>query len=274
MPRLLHLTNLPRLLACIAMISTMAVGHAAPPAPIKICFEDIPQKPWTFPDGTGLNIDLLKMTEAKLDERFVFISKPWKRCLEEARVGAMDAVVGAADIPERRVYGMFPTLPDGQTDTNARLFKDDYLVFVHAGSNITWDGKRFTNLSTPIAIQSGYMVKVKLGKLGVAMNESSKSTLDALRLLEAGIVDAAVTQGTGSLEILRQNERFRSAIAPLPVPFDSVPFYLLISKVTYQRDPQRIQRIWRAIPEVRETPAYQQREAAALSSLHTFEAGQ
>jgi polar amino acid transport system substrate-binding protein len=52
---------MPFALRSIALALTMAAPLAqAAGAPLKFCYEDIPQAPWTMPDGTGLNIELLK----------------------------------------------------------------------------------------------------------------------------------------------------------------------------------------------------------------------
>src|SRR5471032_2142460 len=105
--------SLRRLLATLALLLPCHAWSA----PLTLCFEDVPQRPWSTPAAKGLNFDLLNRVQKQLGEHFVYTAKPWRRCLQELRVGTVDAVIGAADSAERRHYAIIPTLPDGHSDT-------------------------------------------------------------------------------------------------------------------------------------------------------------
>ncbi|WP_137937712.1 transporter substrate-binding domain-containing protein [Chitinivorax sp. B] len=237
-------------------------GHAPP---LVLCFEDVPQKPWTFPDGTGLNFDLLKAVEKQLNEQFVFQAKPWKRCLQELRAGMVDGVIGGQDVPERRQYAVFPTQPSGESDSKYRLYWDHYFVFVRQDSKVTWDGNELRHLSKPVAIQSGYAIRHRLKQMEITFSEPGKSATDGLRMLEAGAVDAAILLGQESTYVLRHDPRFKARLTQLAPAFETLPFFLFFAKTTYTRSPQRLEAIWRGIADVRESAAYKQREAEQLA---------
>ena len=98
------------LLAALLLFSAVRSVSAAPA--LHFCFEDVDQRPWSTPTGTGLNFDLLKRVEGMLGEHFIIAPKPWKRCLEEVRRGTIDGAIGAGDSPERRQFAVFPMLPN------------------------------------------------------------------------------------------------------------------------------------------------------------------
>jgi polar amino acid transport system substrate-binding protein len=245
---------------------------AAPCAPLKLCYDDAPQPPWTMPDETGLNIELLKRTEKLLGEQFVLAAKPWKRCLEEARTGLVDGIIGGADSVDRREYVALPQLANGQGDAEQALYSDVYLVFIRKKSGASWDGRQFVNLQGDVAAQRGYIVVDDLRQRGHSVKDSIKSAEEGLRMLAAGAADAAVLLGVDGEKRLAANPRFQSRIAQSKWVFSAVPLYLLISRKTYEADPYRINRVWQGIRTVRATASYRKLEDAAgkvrLSQVH------
>src|SRR6185295_13422297 len=118
---------------CLCVLLALWTGtaaHAAKEPPLRLCFEDVDQRPWSTPDGKGLNFELLKRVELLLNEHFIYSPKPWKRCLSELKIGQVDAVVGAADAIDRRAWSRIPQLPDGREDPGRALFEDAALVFL------------------------------------------------------------------------------------------------------------------------------------------------
>lgn len=239
--------------------------HVAYAAPLRLCYEDVPQRPWTLPDGSGLNFELLKRVEAQLGERFQFIAEPWRRCLEEVRTGVMDAVFAAADSPERRVYSVVPTLANGQPDKTFAMYEDKFNVYLRTGSGANWDGQVLRTPNNIVLTQSGYIVARLLRERGFHVDESVKSAEDGLRLLANGSYDAAVLQGPEAVTLIKSDPRFRTAVTQAPSPYEMLPLFLMVSRHTYARDAQRIQKIWLAIKTTRTSSEYQKLEAEAIS---------
>ena len=249
------------IIAALFLFCPLASAAAAPP-PLAFCYEDVGQRPWTTPEGTGLNFDLLRRVERLLGEKFVFSVKPWKRCLEEVRIGLMDALIGAADSPERRTFALVPTLADGRADPGMALYEDNYTVFLRRAGHASWDGRTLLPKGGVVAVQSGYLVASLLRERGYLAEELVKSPADGLRLLVTGTHHVAILYGREPVALARRDPRF-SSIEVAAVPYETLGFHLLVGRQTYQRDPGRIAAVWRAIATVRKSPEYRKLEAAA-----------
>jgi polar amino acid transport system substrate-binding protein len=252
-----HLSQIGVFCFCLLTVPTQA-------AALKLCFEDAPQHPWTMPDGKGLNFVLLKAVADRLGEQFEYKALPWKRCMAYAESGEMDAVIGAANSPERRLFARVALSANGQDRIETSLNSDNFNVYVRNDSNIGWNGKSFQNLSGSVAIQAGFVVAAPLRAMGLEVDQSGKSAEHALRLLEAGNPKVAVLQGTHANLLLHGDQRFRGKIKVLPIPFASVPLYLMASKKSYATQADRFEKIWAAIALERESEAYKNQEKAAL----------
>ncbi len=249
-----------RLIAAVLLFGLTA-GAAA--APLAICYEDVVQRPWTTPDGGGLNLELLKRVEKRLGEKFVFTAKPWKRCMEEVRAGSMDAVVGAADSPERRRHYRVPTLPDGRADLAGALYQDAYMVFYRKGSGAGWDGRELVPAGGRVLVQHGYVISELLRARGYQPDELVKAPVDGLRMLANGGRDIAILHGREPLALVRDDPRFQGKVLQAALPYEVMGFYLLFGRTSHERQAARIEAIWRAIALERRSPSYQQLETEA-----------
>lgn len=245
------------LAACLAVADLSA-------APLNLCFEDVPQAPWTMPDGTGLNIELLKRVERLTGEQFHYIARPWKRCEEETRSGVMDGMIGPSDNPRRRAFSMPPLKPDGAPDPDRALYHDHVMLFLRTGSGAGWDGKHLVNPRGIAVAQRGYYAVNVLQGLGQKVIDTPKSAEEGLRLLAAGVADVAVLMGRGSEESLRNDPRFQGKIELARQPFAMQDFHLMIGRKAFDKEPARFEAIWNAIATVRATPDYRRIEAAQV----------
>jgi polar amino acid transport system substrate-binding protein len=240
-------------------------------APLKFCFEDVPQRPWTQPDGTGLNFELLHRVEKLAGEAFVFLPMPWKRCLEEVRNGELDGIVGAADSAERRSFAIFPIAASGAIDTSTSIYEDQFNVYQRVGSATAWNGKELISPNRPVAVQSGYaVVAAMLREHDIKINDSIKSAEDGLRFLLNGIVDVAILQSIETEFLRKEDPRFKGAIITAASPYVVLPLYLAVNHLTYARDPKRIQAIWNAIRTVRNSTEYRKLLDAACRDHMNF----
>lgn len=237
---------------------------AADKPPLKWCYEDASAMPWTRPDGSGLNLELLRAAEKRLHEHFTYVPRPWRRCIEEMRKGDFDGIFAAGESAERRGYGMFPSLPDGAIDPSRALHEDYFRVFYRKNSGASWDGKTLVPTAKGVLTQRGYMIAGDLRALGFDAKESTNSAADALRQIAAGMFDIAVIQGPEAPKLLMTDSALRDKVAQAPVPYAMRPMYLLVAKTVYARDPKRIEAIWNVIGETRKSAAYRTSEAKAL----------
>ena len=250
----------------ITLLAALAcqAAYCAPAAPLHLCYEDVPQPPWTMPDGSGLNIELLKRVETLTGEQFVLSSRPWLRCMEETRLGRMDGMIGGADSPERRQFSLPPLLPNGSPDAGKAMYVDNVSIFLRAASGAAWDGKELRNPRRTVVTQRGYFVADLMRARGQRVIDNVKSADEALRLLASGTADVAVLMENSVQNMLRDDPRFRGRIVMAPTPFTVFPFYLLIGRASYEKNPARMEAIWSAIAAVRASPDYRKREEAQL----------
>ncbi|MES2127694.1 MAG: transporter substrate-binding domain-containing protein [Pseudomonadota bacterium] len=251
-----------RLTASLALLALLC-GSWATAAPLKLCFENVAQAPWTMPDASGLNFELLRRVEKLTGEQFQFHARPWIRCMEETRTGAMDAMIGAADSPERRLFSRLPILPDGRANPDKALYEDRVDVFLREGSGAAWDGKDLVNPRAIAVAQRGYFVGDLLRARGQSVIDNIKSAEEGLRVLAAGSADVAVLLGRSAEKMVQDDPRFAGRITLAPQPFTQFAFYLMVGRKTYAANPARIEAIWNAIATVRIQPDYRKLEAAA-----------
>lgn len=255
-----------RMLALLPALWPAWSAAAAPTgkaAPLVMCYEDVEQRPWSSPDGTGLNFELLRRVEKQLGERFVYAAKPWRRCIEELRLGTVDAVIAAADAKARRGFAVYPLLPDGSADPARALYADSVYVYLRAGGQGGWDGHTLRAPNQEVAVQSGYLISTVLRERGYRPRELVKSADDALRLLVNGMFDVAVLQGSEASRLARNDPRFQAHVVQAAQPYWVAELHLAFNRDTYRRNPPRADAIWHAITAVRNSAEYRRVAAEA-----------
>lgn len=247
-----------RYLLFVVLALAGPVASAGTAAPLTLCFEDVAQRPWSVPGGTGLNFVLLRRVEKQLGEHFIYTPKPWRRCLEELRLGAVDAAIGTAYSKERRSFAVFPTLPNGDADPARALYSERANVFLRVGGQASWNGSELVAPGGAVAVQSGYVVGEILRKRGFRPRELVKSADDGLRLLVSGMYDIAILQGMQASYLVRSDPRFQHRVLQAPLPYAAIDCHLPFSRAAYARDPQRAEAIWQSIAAERRSPTYRQ----------------
>lgn len=256
---------MPFALRSTAFAVTFAAAHLqAWGGPLNFCYEDVPQAPWTMPDGSGLNIELLKRAAKLTGDQVNFVPRPWRRCEEETRTGIMDAMVGPSDNPRRRAFSQPPTKADGTQDPDRAMYRDHVDLYLRTGSGASWDGKTLVNPRKLVVAQRGYYTVEMLQARGQTVIDTPKSAEEGLRLLAAGSADVAVLMGRDAENLLRANPRFRGRVVLAKEPFASFDFHLMAGRKSYDKDPKRYEALWNAIAKVRATADYQRLEQTSV----------
>jgi len=246
---------------CIVFAVAIAAAQApAWGAPLNFCYEDVPQAPWTMPDGSGLNIELLKRAARLAGEQVNFIARPWRRCEEETRTGVMDAMVGPSDNSRRRAYSVPPRKADGAQDPERAMYHDHVDLYLRVDSGASWDGKTLVNPRKLVVAQRGYYIVDMLQQRGQKVIDTPKSAEDGLRLLAAGSADVAVLMGRDAENLLREDPRYQGRVVLAKEPYASFDFHLMAGRKSYDKDPKRFEALWNAIAKVRATADYQRLE--------------
>lgn len=256
---------MPFALRSFVLVATIAAPQAqAQGAPLNFCFEDAPQAPWTMPDGSGLNIELLKRVAKLTGDQFNYVARPWRRCEEETRKGVMDGMIGPSDNPRRRSYSVPPRKADGTQDPERAMYRDHVDLYLRAESRASWDGKTLVNPRKMVVAQRGYYIVEMLQARGETVIDTPKSAEDGLKLLAAGSADVAVLMGRDAEHLLRDDPRYQGRVLLAKQPFASFDFHLMVGRQAYDKEPRRFEAIWNAIARVRATAEYQRLEQSLV----------
>ncbi len=246
--------------AVLGLLSRRTPAVAA--EPVRILYDVFENPPLINGNGTGIDpvrpglaIELLRMASEQANIRIDLSRTPWQRGLYLIETGQADAIFASSYVEERLRYGVYP-LKDGHPDTHRKLFDQSYRLYVRTGSGVGWDGKTLTNLHGPVGATPGYAVVPVLRAMGVQVEEEP-SHISNLRKLVAGRLDAYAELDTHVRPLLRSNPKEFGGIVELSPPVLSKPYYLMFSKISYDRAPEVAERLWDAIALVNESAAYQ-----------------
>ena len=242
----------------LVLLSWPAVA-AEPVHDLRLCYEY--QAEWSriSPGGTEPRYLLLKVVETRLGLHLTYIGMPWKRCFNELLNGRVEGAAGASFLPERQVSGVYPTDRDGRPDPTKRLSTSTYHLYVLKGSDLGWDGQRFSNLRGPIATLAGYSIIEQLKSSGATVYEMGGGADQALSLFQlalGGRAQAAAMVTPGGDAVLRNHPDLAARIVKYPVPLIEKPYYLVLSHQLVDADPALAERIWSTIADVRESAEY------------------
>jgi polar amino acid transport system substrate-binding protein len=253
-------------------------AFAAPPAAdrmVSLCFERQEVLPWRTLDGGGLNFELLGDVARRTGVVFDYQSMPWKRCLEQVKANQVDGAFAVSFSRERLEVGAYPGVhgddgradpgradpgraDPGRADPDKRMHVDRYVLVRRKGSRVDWDGKHFANVDGRIGFQLGYSVGDFLRAQNVPVDEGSQQADELVQKLLAGRLVAAALGGGDAVRVMRTP--VAQQIEVLPTPLVEKPYYLILSHAFVAQQPELAARIWKAIEEVRTSPAYRRRE--------------
>lgn len=236
-------------LLCTAVLMTAAET-------VTIAFEDGPQQPWTMPDGTGVDIQLLNMVGAKIGVEFKLTSMPWKRCLSQMQEDKIDGVLNASFKEERLAMGCYPTGADGKVDPARKTHDNAYALYRIKGSDLGWDGKVLSNLSGKIGAQSGFSIIDQLKELKAQVDDETKDLSAVMKKLASGRLQGAALHIAGGDAWLAANPEVAAKIERVDPPLVVKPYYLMLSKAFVAKRPELAKAIWDGIAAARETAEY------------------
>lgn len=247
-----------RLVLFIFSLLFLVNANASETTPeIKLCYEDVAVHPWITGEKSGLVIQELELVEKITKIKFKYIRLPWKRCQIEAQNGRLDGLIAASFTKERTNWGVYPVKKNGELDRNLRLHTDSFMVFINKSSPVKWENGKFENLgNNQIGVQLGYSVGTDLEEQGYPIHSSYSTAKDLIEALDNNSISVAVLQNLSTLKTLNDHPRLKKNIIGLKPAFKVADQYLLFTKTFYSNNQEVIQKIWKAIPQARESAEY------------------
>ncbi len=257
-------TTLFKLLCPILLLSSTALA-----VEIKLCYEEAIVYPWITGHESGLVFTELKLVEKSLGMKFTYIRLPWKRCQYEAQSGNIDGLIAASFTKERSEWGVYPTLLNGELDTERRLHTDSFYVYARKDSAVKFKNKKFLQLGTnQIGVQLGYSVGNDLIDMGLPVHSSFTTAYDILKQLNINVLSVAVLQNHETVRTMRENPHFARNIRRFNQPFKVKDQYLMVTKPFYAKNKKLMNSIWTEISEARKSEAYRKAEEELLSKYN------
>lgn len=258
---------LKRLVCCLCCCLLSASLGAAQPTQtvLTLCYEDQDSYPWVMTDGSGLNLELLRLVEQGLGLRFNYVPVPWKRCLSGLEQGAYDGAFASSFKRERLAMGHYPTDAEGRLDQDKRLHTSSYALYRRLGSAVDWDGQQFSQLNGRVGSLSGFSIIDLLHAKGVEVDESSRDPLALLQMLVRGRVEAVALQRLRGDFVLHSHPQLATRLERLPQPLEEKAYYLMLSNTLVRDQSWLAAAIWAELARQRESASYQARVEAFLA---------
>lgn len=245
--------NIKRLLP-ILLLSAAPGLRAADAAPVlRLCSLDIDFPPVARVDFTGHYQYLLQLAARKAGVRIERKVAPRRRCLDEMRSGLSDAMIGAFT-QERLATAVFP-MAGGAPDVTKSFGAVRYYPYRRIDDSVRWDGQRFHGLEGSVGVESAFVfVTDRLRELGVTYDDGAKTLEQNMDKLRADRVDVVIGMDLEADRLVAS--RHAGRIERAGGAFDLSPMYLMLSRQFHAQQPELAQRLWLAVQEARNSPAY------------------
>lgn len=231
-----------------------ATGVRADAAPVlRLCSLDVDFAPVARVDFTGHYQYLLQLAARKAGIRIERKVAPRRRCMDELRSGKSDAMIGAFT-QERYATAAFP-MAGNAPDVTKSFGTVRYYPYRRTEDSVRWDGERFHDLDGSVGVESAFVfVTDRLRELGVPYEDGAKTLEQNMDKLRADRVDVVIGMDLEADRLVAS--RHAGRIERAGGAFDLSPMYLILSRQFHARHPELAQRLWRAVQEARNSPAY------------------
>ncbi|MYN01535.1 hypothetical protein GTP41_05425 [Pseudoduganella sp. DS3] len=238
----------------LLILTAASCLRAADATPVlRLCSLDIDFAPVARVDFSGHYQYLLQLAARKANVRIERKVAPRRRCLDEMRSGLSDAMIGAFT-QERLATAAFPMV-GGAPDVTRSFGTVRYYPYRRAGDVVSWDGQRFHGLESSVGVESAFVfVTDRLRVLGVPYDDGAKTLEQNMDKLRADRVDVVIGMGLEADRLVAS--RHAGRIERAGGAFDLSPMYLILSRQFHARHPELAQRLWQAVQEARNSPAY------------------
>lgn len=239
--------------AAWALGAPTAAAPAAEPATLSICYMDFDKPPYWSVSGAGQDLDLVRSISAKLGLKLSLTALPWKRCQLAVDMHNMDGMLGASFAADRLGTMQYPLEANGRPDDTAALHMDGYSFYKKKRDPVHFDGNQLQELSGAVGTNAGFSIVEKLGKRGIQVTDSAKSTLQTLEMLLADRYQVVVDSEIRADYALRSHPELQALIERMEPPVERGGRFLVVSRTYYNQHRALIEKFWQ---EVRNSHAH------------------
>ncbi len=224
-------------------------------ASLKIATENEDSFPWLY-DNEGADVELIKAAGKNLGHDVEIVYMPWKRCLDSLKKNKVDGLFAASFKEKRQKFGVYP-MANGTHDASKQLHPGSYSLYVPKGSNLSWDGDKFINLTGKMGAPMGYSIIDKLKAKGAEVHEA-KQTIMLMKMLANGRLASVAALTPQGDRILKNNADLAAKITKIEVALVEKPYYLMFSHDMANNKADLIKAFWAEIEKVRASDQYKQ----------------
>jgi polar amino acid transport system substrate-binding protein len=218
---------------------------------IKICTDENFWYPFTYSKdqkALGLHIDITKKAIIDSGYSVEYIPMPWKRCLNSAKKGTVDAIVSASYKEERASYLTYPDDAINNLKSIFRITQVEYIILTSKDSDYIYDGD-LNSIPRPVRGILGYSIVDDLKKAGIEVDTAKKDTAN-LKRLQRDKKGSVITLKE-IIEYYQSKGMYQDDFIVHKKPIKSKSYYMPFSKqTTLSKD--EIYRIWNNIKKIRE----------------------
>lgn len=234
--RVLYLTSL---IACVTAQATT----------LKFCYESKELLPHYRGEGIltpsekpGAAIEIMqKLDEMLSNVHIEFVREPWKRCLNDLKLGKVDALIARHSV-SREVFAKYPKTSKNELD-NERAISSTATCFIHKKNvPLKWDGHDlYVDLPQGISVPRGYSLVDDLKKKGFQIYETV-SIKQAHELLFNGRVGISLSDC--------QHKKLPTDYVENKKPLVENYGYLVFSQQFYSLYPNLAEDLWNQLMKI------------------------
>lgn len=245
-----------RLLAFLLLLLALwATSPAWGQKQLRLVYSDIQVAPYQMGNGLdvpaapGAMVEMLQQAGRDVGLEVVLERAPQLRGFKRLQTGEVDGIFMFSFVPERQEFGSYP-FKDGKPDESARVLSLSYVFYKRKGSPFQWDGSAVRGLEgRAIGYNTTFSVGATLTKAGLPV-EDAKTTEQNFQKLALGRIAAFAMQEDVADGYIGQ--KGLQEIEKLPTPWETKPYYLLLSHQFVERYPALAEKLWARIGKLRQ----------------------
>lgn len=240
---------------CIVLLFS-ATTVKSEPVDILVAYENTDLPPFYYgegdlvPEQPGIAVELLQILDKQTPEIIIhFRRTPWKRCLEELKHGAVDALFPASFKPSRQELGVYPT-SNNLVNEQFHLINLSYFFYGLKNSPVQWDGKEL-KVEGVIGAPTGYSIVEDLKKQGLSVDDKATTTEQNLLKLITRRVTVVAAQSVTMDPLIASSSKYDN-VEKITPPINTKANYLMLSHQFIEAHPAIAELIWSNLKRVRE----------------------